>query len=576
MSFAGDTPTLGVSEQCKILESLLEKLLHKDAISAPQLAEKSEIKEHLEKLQRYFKACSINSEETKIGVLLNTLTEEVRLELCGILEFEENNNDYNWIEQKLIHLFHPKQSEIAPLVKLYSCKQRSDQPIRDFLSEIRVEGYKLLKHQEARKREECMVDAFIKGLYNKEMRLALSQRRVNTLDEAYRLVKKEKNTNDAECIRTMEMKTDQANEIEKLKNQMLMIQKQLSYIVTILEKTKQPNGPSYADVTRRKGHGMNDERGPNFRNVQRKNFQQQQSNIQCWNCGLFGHVSRMCRLRKCASCGQVGHVAQNCRSSRKPRRIRRMWEDEGNEDWETDNTDDQFSDVPSQEKEPRHINEIPEVCAITIHESDMKMTKEVACLKTEKKQRKDKQYPEYINDLEEYIEGRRSKKHVRLPKEETLIAKDHAERARNKPLVSGKCESKRTKIFLDTGAEISVIDEGFIQQLEERSIRRHRQNKIIKCANNSRMETKGWVKLRVQIGKRVQQCKFWVVQNLFPRVILGIRAMRDMDIAVDPARQCVWVHGDKVPLLARVQSQSLYESCSGNAFEPGLRVGGRQ
>ena len=36
-------------------------------------------------------------------------------ELCGILEFEAHNDDYNWIEQKLINLFYPKQSEITPL-----------------------------------------------------------------------------------------------------------------------------------------------------------------------------------------------------------------------------------------------------------------------------------------------------------------------------------------------------------------------------------------------------------------------------------------------------------------------------
>ena len=78
------------------------------------------------------------------------------------------------------------------------------------------------------------------------------------------------------------------------------------------------------------------------------------------------------------------------------------------------------------------------------------------------------------------------------------------------------------------------------------------------------MDTKGWVRLGVQTGGQMKQCKFWVVQNLFPKIIIGIRAMKDMNIAVDPAKECVWVNGTRVPFLARVQTQSLCESGSGN------------
>ena len=203
-------------------------------------------------MRRYFEACGITAQETKIVILFNTLTDDMRFELCGALEFKENENDYPWIEKKLLEIFSPKESAITPLVKLYACKQGSAQPIREFLSEIRIEGYKLLKDIDPEELEQYLIDAFTKGLQSEVLRSALSRKEIRMLDDAYRLVKKENVAIDTDYIMTMEIKnSDQMQEIEKLQNQMLMIQKQLSYIVTILEKTRPINRPSYADVTRK-------------------------------------------------------------------------------------------------------------------------------------------------------------------------------------------------------------------------------------------------------------------------------------------------------------------------------------
>lgn len=566
---SGDT-THGVGEQFKLLESLLQQLLQKDAITPPQITNKKDIKTHLEKVGQYFKVCGITTEESKIAILFNTLSDDMRFELCGALEFKAHENDYPWIENKLLELFNPKESEIAPLVKLFHCKQGTNQTVREFLSEIRIEGYKLLKNIDPEEREKHLIDAFTKGLLSEELRSALGRKKVGTLDEAYRLVKKERQTNEIDYVRKIEAKTDHSNEIEQLQNQVLMVQKQLSYIVAILERTAD-HRTTYADMTcakRRKDEMV--QNPPFLQQVptqQRQQFPSQQRNngtTQCWNCGLNGHIARFCRANKCSSCGRFGHAAQNCRSKGKPRRLRRMWEDKGAEEWETDITDEPLSDVSSQEKDTRGVHDIPEVCALTIHARN---TKAVTTME-KRKVMKEKRYPQYITEMAEYVEGRRSKKDTLFPKEETLIEDNYKEKARNKPLVRGTVEGKHSKLFLDTGAEINVIDEGFIQQLKGQPIRRHKQRKVIRCANDSRMDTKGWVRLRVRIGGQTKQCKFWVVQNLFPKVIVGIRAMKDMCIAVDPAKECIWADGVRVPLLARVQPQSLQgsERSSGNAF----------
>ena len=75
------------------------------------------------------------------------------------------------------------------IIITYFCKH--EQPVRDFLSEIRIESYKLLKDEDARMERSASL-TFTKGLYNKEMRLALTQKDVSTLDEAYRLVKRKR------------------------------------------------------------------------------------------------------------------------------------------------------------------------------------------------------------------------------------------------------------------------------------------------------------------------------------------------------------------------------------------------
>lgn len=572
MGTKGD-PTLGASEQFKLLESLLQQVLHKDVLATPAIAHKRDIKQHLEKLEQYFRMCGIVSEETKIAILFNSLLDDMRYELCGALEFKAHEDNYSWIADKLMDMFCPKESEISPLVKLYSCKQGSSQSIREFLSEIRIEGYKLLKELNPEEREKHLLDAFTKGLYNEELRLALSMKEVNTLDEAYRLVKKEKSNSGVEGVRKMEIKTDQqTSELEKLQNQMLMLQKQLTYIVTILENIKPSNRPSYADITRRKPDA--NEGGGQYqytRNGPRRSLQQNRD-IQCWNCGANGHIARNCRSNRCSACGQAGHAARYCRADRKPRRVRRIWEDKGNEEWEVRGADDKLSDSSSQESEAQSLQEIPEVCALTIHPSKYSQ----GHVKTANAEKRIKKYPDYIVELEEFVEGKRPMKKTCLVEErKTAKTSARTELDRNKPLVRGKCEGKQTKLFLDTGAEINVVDEEFIQQMRDHPIHRHRQDRVIKCANNSKMDTKGWVRLQIEVGGRSKRCKFWVVKNLFPKVIVGIRAMRDMGMTIDPANECVWVSGRKVNFTGRVQPQSL-QSESGNASQPGLRVEGRQ
>ena len=78
--------------------------------------------------------------------------------------------------------------------------------------------------------------------------------------------------------------------------------------------------------------------------------------------------------------------------------------------------------------------------------------------------RKPKVYPQEVNEWWDYINGKRKK-----PKASpTLITNGFPEKARNKPIVKGFCQGTRTKLFCDTGAEVSVIDKDFFEDLRQR------------------------------------------------------------------------------------------------------------
>lgn len=84
----------------------------------------------------------------------------------------------------------------------------------------------------------------------------------------------------------------------------------------------------------------------------------------------------------------------------------------------------------------------------------------------------------------------------------------------------------------------------------------HKTGKIIRCANNSKMNVLGWTRLKIEVGSSSKLCKMWVVPNLFPRVILGIRALKDLNVKIDPPNDCVEVEGQKIKFLSRTQPQS--------------------
>lgn len=164
-----------------------------------------------------------------------------------------------------------------------------------------------------------------------------------------------------------------------------------------------------------------------------------------------------------------------------------------------------------------------------------------------------------------YIQGS-GRKPRRNRYQETLISTNHSESARNKPLIWGRCAGEKAKLFLDSGAEMNVIDCDFLNSLllKQFPVTFKPGASKIQCANGTKMDVTGFASMTLQIGSVKAVQKFMVVNRLFPRIIVGIRTMKMMNIVMDPTSDCVYVDGNsRVPFVSCTVPPSTAASTAG-------------
>ena len=67
-------------------------------------------------------------------------------------------------------------------MKILKVKQKSNQKLNEFISEIRVEAYKIFGRENKEDREQCMMMTFINGLISKKAKLVLEELKPKTPD----------------------------------------------------------------------------------------------------------------------------------------------------------------------------------------------------------------------------------------------------------------------------------------------------------------------------------------------------------------------------------------------------------
>ena len=350
------------------------------------------------------------------------------------------------------------------------------------------------------------------------------------LDEAYDMVKKEqvdrtsnsrfKQEPYTNFDRVRATETDKECEIKALRNEVIALRKQIQTLFSLLGKnsgtSSAKNTPSPAVV--------------------------------CFNCGTKGHIARDCkRPKKCDICGKQGHISKFCQNARY-NVVRHL-----------------NATKPTEEDQQSHVsqNDDDELKS----ENDFFLVSDSKSKNTGKKISKNnrKQLDE-IEHWERYIAGLGKK-----PKHSgnTVITNGNLEKAINKPIVRGFLEGKQGKLFLDTGAEINVIDKTLLEKLQENSneITVEPKKSSITCANGTKMSSFGVANILVKIGDVSSFQKFVIVDGLFPKVFLGIKALKHMRISIDAKSECARIGKTRIPFISGVESIT-----SENVLQSSLRA----
>ncbi len=532
------------------------------------------IEDHITQVNSYISNIKCETDEQKKLILTSSLDEEARYELFSLLDYDEKH-DYKWLCEKLRALYKPKISKVSPYQRMLKVKQ-GPSSLREFLTRIRVEGYKQLKDAgiSKEKREQHMISAFIKGMNNKDAASALEMLAPTSLDEAFECVKREnRGDSETEYVRAV---APQDARIDAYEKEISILKRKISSMEERLKLLENKGSSPQGQSQNRRQFVHREER-----------FRYQRNNsARCYNCNQEGHFARNCSQRPmlfCSICNRSGHDRINCRQRiyyrsgirreevRNPGRrenLRNMEEiSQSSQKSSVSKVHDWINSADSNEDADTadHTEELFSVIKNTESTANNKRQKQKQTRMTNRKQ-KTVQYPKDICEAEEYILGKRGKPKF-MKKTKTLISKTRSEPAANKPLTKGRVQGVETNLFFDTGAESNILDYLFFKELQGlRKIHLHQCRKKLTCANGSSMKVLGIATLRVQLGKKSLSLSFTVVESLFPRVIIGLKDMKRHDIRLLPKFDCVQIDDENVPFVSKTRIEPENEAV------PGFRV----
>lgn len=537
-----------ISKNERTFQALLTKFMRKDEMSlVKKFKTGNNIEKHLRTVAAKMDELRVEDDD-KGNVLLDTLDERVKHEIFALPNFKQNKSSYEWIVRNLRHIFHSKLSKVNPLVELLQIKQLPQQKLRDFVSAIRVEAWRIMGEEDEEKREEFCVTAFIDGLYNRRCGVALKQLLPKTLEEAYSMVKHEDSENaheenmrliasapyDTNLEQTI---TSMASEIKNLKNQINILATEIAKLSrpSYADRARQPPRlPEKMAMTRPQG-GMDEKR-----------------QTVCYNCNKTGHIARGCPSPTiCRYCKATGHNILQC--TLKPRErpqlryagnLRNLQNDEDAIDSASIETSNRYALLDVEDED----NTAPSISYLGSDVKAMQTPQPKPRRSLQKKQNGDPDISRWTN----YINGNgvQPKKFHRGSR--TVISKSNKELSANKPIVPCRINGHQKNVFFDSGCDNNVIDQQFATQL---GLSISEQRGQLNCANSTPLHTLGYTFMKLTIGSRTIECKFTVAEKIFPNVFIGLRSMKRERISIHPERDSIYINGERVEFLSKIETQ---------------------
>lgn len=171
---------------------------------------------------------------------------------------------------------------------------------------------------------------------------------------------------------------------------------------------------------------------------------------------------------------------------------------------------------------------------------------------------KQKIYPDDVEQDYKYIMGESSVNSYAVKARVnpmTVLTHRNNESLSNKPVILGKISALRTKLFLDSGAEVNVLDANYAKSVLKINLNLIKKTDIlVRCANDSRLQTIGTCRLPVDTGLGKKQIDFVVVNKVLPAVVIGIKGMKSLGISLNPKNSCAVIKGVEIPFMAKVNS----------------------
>lgn len=517
-----------------VVQNLLHALLQREFVGRPMPYHRTQdISEHLQKVEEFLMSLNVTDDGLKCRIVLSTLSEDVQAELLCQPDYEM---ELNYILSKLPKLFKEKQTKITPLIKMLNVKQKSNQSLRDYVSELRIEAYKLMKDMPVEEREKYLITVFLNGIWDVKTATAVKSLKPTTLEEAFDMIKKEykyanvSNALDENELAVRNIQLD--SEKEDLRQEIGEIKQELKECKEMLRKLLSKNNSS------------------GIKHPGKKSTQ-----ISCFNC-KGNHFLKDCTMPKmCSICGKTNHITKFHKDFGK---IRRFEED----DRPLSQVDNETSDCESGLNE-NNQGDFFSICNTENRKANRETYASVlnpntnaigTRLRKNKGNKKIDNQNDEINEIIQYVEYNGPK-----PKTcQTVISETHAEKARNKPIIRGILEGYRGKVFLDSGAETNIIDSDLFRKLQtvKPNLPFIPRISFMRCANNSKLKCMGVTFINVRFGQKNHKLRFLVVEHIFPRVFIGIKSMKDMRMIINPGNNCAQIEKEVFPFMSSISSET--------------------